>query len=99
MKMNRALLKTLQNLGGEELKQFQWYLCQPEVLPDFPAIPKFLLEKADRQDTVSQMVQTYGDDRAVLITLKVLEEISRNDLVQSLTNTVPGLSDHLASQR
>ncbi|KAM4635238.1 NLR family CARD domain-containing protein 3-like isoform 1-T2 [Polymixia lowei] len=87
------LFRTLQDLGGEELKTFQWFLCQPDVLHGFPAIPKSLLEKADRQDTVDQMVQTYGHQGALQITLTVLEEINRNDLVQSLTNTVSGLSE------
>ncbi|KAM4619070.1 protein NLRC3-like [Polymixia lowei] len=84
------LFRTLQNLGEEELKEFQWLLCQDDILDGFPAIPKSLLEKVNRQDTVDQMVQTYGRDRVLEITLKVLGEINRNDLVQSLTNTVSG---------
>ncbi|KAM4619228.1 protein NLRC3-like isoform 2-T3 [Polymixia lowei] len=84
------LFRTLQDLGGEELKEFQWFLYQGDVLGGFPAIPKSLLEKVNRQDTVDQMVQTYGHQGALKITLEVLGKINRNDLVQSLTNTVSG---------
>ncbi|KAM4598577.1 protein NLRC3-like [Polymixia lowei] len=84
------LFRTLKDLGGEELKEFQWFLSQDDVLPGFPAIPKSLLEKANRPATVDQMVQTYGHNGALEITLEVLEKISRNDLVQRLTNTVSG---------
>ncbi|KAM4619147.1 protein NLRC3-like [Polymixia lowei] len=90
VKLVEHLFRTLQDLGGEELKEFQWFLCQGDILDGFPAIPKCLLEKVHRQDTVDQMVQTYGHDRVLEITLKVLGEINRNDLVQSLTNTVSG---------
>ncbi|KAM4619122.1 protein NLRC3-like [Polymixia lowei] len=90
VKLVEYLFRTLQDLGGEELKEFQWFLCQGDILDGFPAIPKSLLEKVNRQDTVDQMVQTYGHDRVLEITLKVLGEINRNDLVQSLTNTVSG---------
>ncbi|KAM4619118.1 protein NLRC3-like [Polymixia lowei] len=84
------LFRTLQDLGGEELKEFQWFLCQDDILDGFPAIPKCLLEKADRKDTADQMVQTYGHQGALKITLEVLGEIKRNDLVDKLKNTVSG---------
>ncbi|KAM4619229.1 protein NLRC3-like isoform 1-T1 [Polymixia lowei] len=90
VKLVEHLLRTLQDLGGEELKEFQWFLYQGDVLDGFPAIPKSLLEKVNRQDTVDQMVQTYGHQGALKITLEVLGKINRNDLVQSLTNTVSG---------
>ncbi|KAM4619153.1 protein NLRC3-like [Polymixia lowei] len=90
VKLVEHLLRTLQDLGGEELKEFQWLLYQGDILDGFPAIPKCLLEKVNRQDTVDQMVQTYGHQGALKITLEVLGKINRNDLVQSLTNTVSG---------
>ncbi|KAM4602942.1 protein NLRC3-like [Polymixia lowei] len=82
------LFRTLQDLGGSELKEFQWFLCQDDVLHGFPAMPKSLLEKADRLDTVNQMVQTYGHQGALEITLEILGEINRKDLVQRLTKSL-----------
>ncbi|XP_029918713.1 NACHT, LRR and PYD domains-containing protein 12-like [Myripristis murdjan] len=79
------LLRVLEDLGNEELKEFQWFLQQSDILKDFRAIPKSRLEKADRQDTLDVMVQTYEND-AVKVTQMVLSKMNRNDLVQHLTN-------------
>ncbi|KAM4619120.1 protein NLRC3-like [Polymixia lowei] len=98
VKLVEHLFRTLQDLGGEELKEFQWFLCQGDILDGFPAIPKSLLEKVHRQDTVDQMVQTYGHQGALKITLEVLGKINRNDLVQSLTNTVSGPNETPAAE-
>ncbi|XP_033501379.1 NACHT, LRR and PYD domains-containing protein 3-like [Epinephelus lanceolatus] len=76
------LFGVLEDLGNEELKHFQWFLKQADIIEGFPAIPKSRLEKADRQDTVDQMVQTYGLCEALQITVEVLKKISRNDLVE-----------------
>lgn len=83
------LLRTLEDLGEDELKSFQWILQQAEALGGFPAIPKRRLEKADRPDTVDQMVQTYNGN-TLEVTMKVLHKISRNDLVQHLANSSSG---------
>ncbi|KAM4620050.1 protein NLRC3-like [Polymixia lowei] len=90
------LFRTLRDLGDKELKEFQWLLCQDDVLHGFQAIPKSLLENADRQDTVDQMVQTYGHQGALQITLEVLGEINRKDLVQRLSNTASGPDGHFS---
>lgn len=79
------LLGVLEDLGNEELKIFQWFLQQSDILEDFRAIPKSRLEKADRQDTLDVMVQTYEND-AVEVTKMVLSKMKRNDLVQNLSN-------------
>ncbi|XP_045887195.1 NACHT, LRR and PYD domains-containing protein 3-like [Micropterus dolomieu] len=55
-------------------------------LEDYPAIPVSRLEKADRQDTVVQIIQIYGPYGALEVTRKVLMKINRNDLVQRLPN-------------
>ncbi|XP_071388901.1 NACHT, LRR and PYD domains-containing protein 3-like [Centroberyx affinis] len=80
------LLETLEDLGDEELKIFQWFLQQDDILEGFPAIRKSKVEKANRQDTVDQMVQTYNQ-HSLEVTKKVLMKINRNDLVQSLSNS------------
>ncbi|XP_078140914.1 NLR family CARD domain-containing protein 3-like [Centroberyx gerrardi] len=87
--VKELLLETLNDLGDEELKIFQWFLQQADILEGFPAIPKSQLEKANRLDTVDQMVQTYNEN-TLEVTKKVLKKINRNDLVQSLSNTSSG---------
>lgn len=77
------LWKTLQQLKDDEFKKFKWFLKQDEV----SSISTAQLEKADRQDTVDLMAQKYGSTGAITESMKVLEEISRNDLVQSLKSS------------
>ncbi|XP_078147295.1 protein NLRC3-like isoform X2 [Centroberyx gerrardi] len=83
------LLETLEHLGEEELKIFQWFLQQDDSLEGFPAIKKRRLEEADRLDTVDQMVQTYSRN-TLEVTKEVLMKINRNDLVQSLSDSSSG---------
>ncbi|XP_071378736.1 protein NLRC3-like [Centroberyx affinis] len=89
------LLDTLEDLRDEEFKKFKWFLPQAEIPKGFPAIKKSRLEKADRQDTVDQMVQTYNQ-HSLEVTKKVLMKINRNDLVQSLSNTSSAPKETLA---
>ncbi|XP_071374665.1 uncharacterized protein [Centroberyx affinis] len=88
-KTKRLLIETLEDLGDEELKNFQWFLQQDDILEGFPAIKKSKVEKANRQDTVDQMVQTYHH-HSLEVTKKVLMKINRNDLEQSLSNSSSG---------
>ncbi|XP_078147493.1 NLR family CARD domain-containing protein 3-like isoform X2 [Centroberyx gerrardi] len=83
------LLETLEDLRGKELKSFQWFLQQDDILEGFPAIKKCKVENADREDTVDQMVQTYNKN-ILEVTKKVLKKINRNDLEQSLSNSSSG---------
>lgn len=77
------LLRALKDLGDNELKEFKWYLQKSDVLERFPIIPKSRLDKADRPDTVDQMLQTYCEN-VLEVTKKVLRKLDRNDLVQIL---------------
>ncbi|XP_027901608.1 uncharacterized protein LOC114162056 [Xiphophorus couchianus] len=79
------LWKTLEDLTGDQFKQFKWLLQADGNDPR--SIPVSRLEKADRTDTVDLMVQKYGEAEAVRRSLQVLEKISRNDLAQRLSNT------------
>lgn len=76
------LFGVLQDLGNDELKHFQWFLKQADMIEGFPAIAKCQLEDADRQDMVDRMVQTYGLHGALQITAEILKKINRNDLVK-----------------
>ena len=84
------LFKTLKNLTEDEFKQFKWFLEQDDVLEGFEGIPKADLENAARTQTVDLMVQKHQDHGALQLAMTVLEDISRNDLVQSLQNLQQG---------
>ncbi|XP_031724050.1 neoverrucotoxin subunit alpha-like [Anarrhichthys ocellatus] len=84
------LLKTLKDLKEDEFKEFIWYLKDRDSMKPYQAIKESKLEKANRQDTVDLMVKTFELHGALDITRKVLQEIPRNDLLQSLPNTSSG---------
>lgn len=75
------LLNVLDDLKDDEFKKFKWLL----KLDNERSFAAAKLEKADRQDTVDIMTETYGSiDDAVKETMKVLKKNNRNDLVKSL---------------
>uniref|UniRef100_A0A667XPV2 Pyrin domain-containing protein n=1 Tax=Myripristis murdjan TaxID=586833 RepID=A0A667XPV2_9TELE len=88
------LLYILEDLTEEDLKKFKWLL---NVLEDFPAIPKSRLEKANRLDTVEEMVRIYGSD-SVEVTKRVLIQMNKNDLVQRLAYAILNPEDTLSFQ-
>ncbi|KAM9492155.1 uncharacterized protein ACWYII_004110 isoform 2-T6 [Salvelinus alpinus] len=77
------LLTTLKELTEEQLETFQFHLTTSQ-LPGFPPIPESQLENVDRQDTVDQMVQRYGHEEAVEITVEILMEMNLHDLAKKL---------------
>ncbi|XP_029502573.1 NACHT, LRR and PYD domains-containing protein 3-like isoform X2 [Oncorhynchus nerka] len=79
------LLATLEdNLCEKKLKKFKWHLVQG--VKGFPQhIPKARLDKADHQDTVDKMVETYGLEGAKMITLEVLKKMKLIDLTNMWT--------------
>ncbi|XP_059182167.1 NACHT, LRR and PYD domains-containing protein 3-like [Centropristis striata] len=88
--VKQLLLETLKQLGKEELKALQFHLTD---LPDgFSRIPKCELEDADRQKTVTLMVQTYNQ-QVLEVAKKVLKEISRYDLAQNLSERSSEIQD------
>ncbi|XP_074472436.1 protein NLRC3-like isoform X2 [Sebastes fasciatus] len=82
-----ALLRTLKDLGGEDFREFKWYLQQSEVLEGFPAIPKSELETAERVVTVDQMFLTYSIN-TINVTKFVLVKMNQNDLVEKLSKII-----------
>uniref|UniRef100_A0AAZ1Y611 B30.2/SPRY domain-containing protein n=1 Tax=Oreochromis aureus TaxID=47969 RepID=A0AAZ1Y611_OREAU len=83
--MSEDLLNTLEDLGDEEFNKFKWFLQQTDVIQGPMTIKKSRLETTSRWDTVDLMVQTYRLSGAVEVTRRVLERISRNDLLLSLS--------------
>ncbi|XP_036804805.1 uncharacterized protein LOC110518417 isoform X2 [Oncorhynchus mykiss] len=77
------LLTSLKELTEEQLKTFQSHLTTVQ-LPGFPPIPESQLENTDRQVTVDQMVERYGPEGAVEITVEILREMNQHDLAKKL---------------
>ncbi|XP_071359152.1 uncharacterized protein [Trachinotus anak] len=80
------LLKILQDLKEDQFKLFKFYMKDDSILEGLSKIPQATLEKAERPDMVDIMLQKYQDRGALKVTLKVLEKIDRNDLVERLQN-------------
>ena len=95
-KLKADLFKILAKLKEDEFKDFKWFLEQDDILEGSKGIPVAQLEKAARRDTVDLMVQKYQDPGALQVTMKVLEMISRNDLVQRSQNFHSGSKGKLA---
>ncbi|XP_063761305.1 E3 ubiquitin-protein ligase TRIM68-like [Eleginops maclovinus] len=78
--LKEELWSILQHLKENEFKQFKWLLEAEDI-------PVCRLENADRTDTVDLMVQQHQGPGALELTTKILEKISRNDLMEVLVQT------------
>ncbi|XP_053170193.1 NACHT, LRR and PYD domains-containing protein 3-like [Scomber japonicus] len=65
------LLATLEELVDKDLRTLQWFLYN-NVLEGLPHIPKSRVEGSDRPGTVDLLVQTYGYDGAITVTVDIL---------------------------
>lgn len=74
----------LEDLNDEEFKKFKWHL-KTEVWNNISPIKENYLSKADRNDPVDLMVQTYEITGAVQVMENILKMICRNDLVKKLS--------------
>lgn len=74
----------LEDLRDLEFEKFE----QPVIHEGYIKASK--LDRAERQNTVDLLVNTYTIHGALKMTKKVLEKINRNDLVQSLSDTSLG---------
>ena len=79
----------LQDLNQQEFKQFIWQLEYSDIGEGRERIPSSKLENSDMFDLVNQMWKTYIQ-QSVEVTMKVLKQIDRNDLVQILSVTSSG---------
>ncbi|XP_036418772.1 GTPase IMAP family member 7-like [Colossoma macropomum] len=84
--ITRILLGTLEDLQKEELKKFQWCLINDD--DDDSCIPRGQVGNIDQFGTVDKMVQFYGPNGAVEITLKILKEMKLNQLAENLRQKI-----------
>ncbi|KAM9362880.1 pyrin domain-containing protein 1-like [Symphorus nematophorus] len=89
MQVPLLILGMLDELGADEFKRFRWNLTQP-VLDGCQPIPKGYLESADRQDTVSKMIDSYGEETAVKITVEILKRMNHNNAAEKLKRSYAG---------
>lgn len=90
MLVKKLLLDVLENLVQDDFKRFKWHLTEVSV-EGFELIRKVKLETADRTDTVGTIVKSYGEQRAVKITVEVLKLIGNCDAAEKLDNKYKGL--------
>uniref|UniRef100_A0A3B3UAR0 Pyrin domain-containing protein n=1 Tax=Poecilia latipinna TaxID=48699 RepID=A0A3B3UAR0_9TELE len=74
--VKEQLLDIFLELPDEDLRTFQWYLYSSN-LEGFLHIPKCKAEGLDRLRTVDLVVQTYGYEGAVSVTVIILEKMKQ----------------------
>ncbi|KAF4114104.1 hypothetical protein G5714_004327 [Onychostoma macrolepis] len=72
------LVDSLKELVEADLKEFQWKLKN-----DHECIPQSEMENADRLKTVDKLVDCFGPEEAVKITVDILRKMKQNDLASS----------------
>ncbi|XP_029942935.1 NLR family CARD domain-containing protein 3-like [Salarias fasciatus] len=90
-----VLLGILKDLGGEDFKNFKWYLWHHGVLEGFKPIPKSDLETLDREDTVDKILDTYSD-RTLEVTETILEKMQMKGMWEKHSKNIskPGGEYH-----
>ncbi|KAF7223558.1 pyrin isoform X1 [Nothobranchius furzeri] len=89
MSVQKLLLQTLENMTNDNFKTFKWYL-NLEIPRGHTPIPKSQLEGATREEVVTKMTESYGQDKAVAITIEVLKEQGLNGTAEELRNAYVG---------
>ncbi|KAG9333787.1 hypothetical protein JZ751_010129 [Albula glossodonta] len=87
------LASTLDELLAEELKRFRWNLTH-DVPLGFCPIPKGKLQNRDVPDTVDQMLDSYGEEGAVKVTLHILKKTRHHNLAQTLEKDYRSVEAH-----
>ncbi|TDH15781.1 hypothetical protein EPR50_G00012480 [Perca flavescens] len=89
MQVHEMLLETLETLRKEDFKTLQWYLSM-EVLAGCQPIPQSRLEDAPRTVTVCKMIESYGKESAVKVTVEILKKMNNNYAAEKLENKCAG---------
>ncbi|XP_077065432.1 NLR family CARD domain-containing protein 3-like isoform X2 [Siphateles boraxobius] len=79
--VKELLLNSLMDLEVAELSLFQWHL---KNIHEY--ITKSEMENANRWKTVDKMVECFGPEEAVKITVEILRKMNQNNLAEQLEN-------------
>lgn len=77
MLVSQLLLKTLEDLSRHDLKRFKWYLALNN-LKNCKRVPLCHLVSSHCRDTVSKMIDSYGEEKAVSLTVAILKKMEHN---------------------
>lgn len=83
MAVRLLLLRTLEDLRKDDFEKFNWHL-KSDVLEGCEPIPQSFLESPSRTDTVSRMIDSYGEDKSVNITVEILKLMRNNYAAERL---------------
>ncbi|XP_048010068.1 H-2 class I histocompatibility antigen, Q10 alpha chain-like [Megalobrama amblycephala] len=72
------LLQILDELDSGNLKKFKWHLKQ------YGQIPSSLIENADNAGVVEKMLQMFGPNESLKLTVKLLKMMNQNHLAEHL---------------
>uniref|UniRef100_A0AAQ6IFF1 B30.2/SPRY domain-containing protein n=1 Tax=Anabas testudineus TaxID=64144 RepID=A0AAQ6IFF1_ANATE len=92
--VKEELLHMLEDLGEEELKDFQWYLQNAKLPDGLQNIKKSKLEKADGPDTVDLMVKMYSG-KVLEVKEVILQKMKRNKDTVDITDVRSKLKSKL----
>lgn len=105
-RLTLTLLETLDELTDDELKRFVFCLskCPPQ---NFKAIPKGKVHQKSREDVADEMIEAYGEEGALLVTIDILKQMNKNNPANKLEkqkrtrpdpNAVPLKKQRLANE-
>uniref|UniRef100_A0A668VW76 Pyrin domain-containing protein n=1 Tax=Oreochromis aureus TaxID=47969 RepID=A0A668VW76_OREAU len=83
MQVPELLLEKLQDLTNDDYKTFKWYLTM-KIVDSCKPFPRSKLEGQDRMDTVSCMIDSYGETMAVKVSVAILRKMNVNNIADDL---------------
>ncbi|XP_078022246.1 caspase b-like isoform X2 [Epinephelus lanceolatus] len=89
MLVPQLLLETLEELQDDDFETLKWYLSM-NILEGCKPIPKSRLGKAPRTNTVSRMIESYGEESAVKVTVEILRKMGNNNAAEKLKSRYAG---------
>lgn len=94
MLTSELLLNILEDMNKGDFETFQMYLTQ-KIFKDCRPVPKSYLEDASRTRTVTKMIENYGENLAVKITVEILRKQNLNNLADSLNEDYVGKKGYI----
>ncbi|KAK5873310.1 hypothetical protein PBY51_018361 [Eleginops maclovinus] len=96
MVVPQLLLGTLEDLTKQDFETLKWYLSM-EVLDGCRPVPKARLEEASRTETVTRMIQSYGEEAAVSVAVEILMRMRNIQAAQELQSRHAGGTTDVSS--